>query len=124
MITTLEGHTQGPNSIAFSPDGTTLASASDDKSVRLWNVRTGAQKTILKTPPQLRYISVAFSPNGDKVLTGSRDKPVQFWDTETGEHIATLTGHTGGVSNVVFSPDGNTIASGSHDGTILLWELR
>ena len=124
IIATLEGHTQGPNSIAFSPDGTILASASDDESVRLWDVRTGMQKTMIETTPRLRYISVVFSPNGAIIVTGSRDHLVQLWDPQTGEHIATLTGHKGGVNNVVFSPDGNTIASGGHDGTILLWELR
>ena len=124
MIATLKGHTHGPNSIAFSPDGTILASASDDESVRLWDVRTGMQKTMIETTPQLRYISVVFSPNGAIIVTGSRDDLVQLWDTKTGAHIATLTGHKGGVNNVVFSPDGNTIASGGHDGTILLWELR
>ncbi len=124
IIAMLEGHTQGPNSIAFSPDGAILASASDDESVRLWDVRTGMQKTMIETTPRLRYISVVFSPNGAIIVTGSRDHLVQLWDTQTGEHIATLTGHKGGVNNVVFSPDGNTIASGGHDGTILLWELR
>ena len=124
VIATLEGHTQGPNSIAFSPDGAILASASDDESVRLWDVQTGMQKTMIETTPRLRYISVVFSPNGAIIVTGSRDHLVQLWDTQTGEHIATLTGHKGGVNNVIFSPDGNTIASGGHDGTILLWELR
>jgi WD40 repeat protein len=79
---------------------------------------------MIETIPRLRYISVVFSPNGAIIVTGSRDHLVQLWDTQTGEHIATLTGHKGGVNNVLFSPDGNTIASGGHDGTILLWKLR
>ena len=112
-----------PISVAYSPDGTTLASGSDDKTVRLWDARTRKHITILKEHTD-GVNSVVYSPDGIILASGSYDKTVRLWDARTGEHITTLTGHRGSVFSVVFSPDGTTLATGSSDSTIFLRKLR
>ncbi len=120
---TLEGHTRGVKSVAFSPDGRTLASGSWDKTVRLWNVVTGAQVRRLKAPDHVW--SVAFSPDGRTLASagGNYDGTVRLWNAETGAHIRTLNGHLTGVVNVAFSPDGHTLVSASN-GEIRLWHAE
>ena len=118
-----KGHTDSVNSVSFSPDGSTIASGSDDDTVRLWDVNTGTHiKTLTGHTDLVR--SVSFSPDGSTIASGSDDDTVRLWDVNTGTHIKTLTGHTGEVSSVSFSPDGSTIASGSGDGTVRLWDVN
>ena len=108
--------------MSFSPDGNTLASASWDKTVRLWDANTGSPIRTLTGHTNWVY-SVSFSPDGNTLASGSWDTTVRLWNANTGSPIRTLTGHTSGVTSVSFSPDGNTLASGSWDATVLLWEL-
>ena len=108
--------------IAFSPDGTKLASASMD-GVRLWDVGTGQLLAALTGVADSPGFSVAFSADGTKLASGSWDDTVGLWDVLTRKHIATFRGHTGNVRAVAFSPDGTNLASGSLDGTVLLWRV-
>ena len=110
------------NSVAFSPDGDTIASGSQDDTIILWNANTGEHIRTLQGHTW-NVNSVAFSPDGNTIASGSGDYTIRLWDTNTGAHIRTLTGHTRGVLSVAFSPDGNTIASGSQDDTIKIWEV-
>ncbi len=116
---TLTGHTGGVNSVAFSPDGKTIASG--DGTVRLWDVATGALKHTL-TGHTRGVNSFSFSPDGKTIATGGGDKTVRLWDVATGALKHTLTGHTRGVSSVAFSPNGRTIAS-INWREALLWDL-
>ncbi|HAX85896.1 MAG TPA: type IV secretion protein Rhs [Cyanobacteria bacterium UBA11370] len=118
----LEGHKSAVYSVSFSPDGKTLASASGDKTIKLWDVATGKQITTLKGHTN-SVSSVSFSPDGKTLAFASGDKTIKLWDVATGKQITALTGHEELVTSVSFSPDDKTLASGSYDQTIKLWDV-
>ncbi|MBN3943729.1 caspase family protein, partial [Nostoc sp. NMS9] len=116
----LEGHSNWVYNVVFSPDGKTIASASADKTVKLWNAATGKEIITLKGHSN-SVNSVAFSPDGKTIASASADKTVKLWNAATGKEIITLKGHSNSVNSVAFSPDGKTIASASADKTVKLW---
>ncbi|HEY0323046.1 MAG TPA: protein kinase [Pyrinomonadaceae bacterium] len=120
---TLAGHTDGVMPIAFSPDGKTLASGSTDKTIKLWDVQTGALKQTL-TGHSNGVHSLEFSPDGMTLASGSDDKTIKLWNAQTGALKQTLTAHNSAVHTIAFSPDGNTLASGSTDKTIKVWDVH
>ena len=114
----LEGHHGSVNSVSFSPDGQTIASGSDDQTIKLWS-RDGTKLKTL-SGHHGAVTSVSFSPDGQTIASGSDDQTIKLWSRD-GIELKTLRGHQGTVANVSFSPDGQTIASSSDDQTIKLW---
>jgi WD40 repeat protein len=117
---TLKGHSSDVNSVAFAADGVTLASGSDDKTIKLWNLATKKEIRTLKGNSHWIW-TVAFSPDGKTLASGSADKNIKLWNSSTGQEIPPLKGHQDGIPTVAFSPDSKILASGSLDKTIKLW---
>lgn len=107
---TLRGHRNVTLSLAFSPDGTLLASANADQSARLWNVKTGQCEHVLEGHTH-RVRDVCFAAHGRQVATASYDGTVRVWETATGQLIAKLSGNAGEVNGVSWSPDGKLLAA-------------
>jgi WD40 repeat protein len=102
---TLKAHAFGVYSVAFSPDGKTLASGNHDETIQLWDVKIGVVlRTLRGHTSWVRAVS--FSPDGKTLASGSRDRTIKLWDVKTGKELATLKGHPEGVNAVAFSPDG------------------
>ena len=122
LLRTLSGHTGEVLSIAFSPDSNTIASGSEDLTVKLWEVSSGSLKTTL-SGHNGDVEAVAFSPNGNTLASGSGDGAIKLWQVIGNAQPRTFLGHSGIVLAVDFNPDGDILASGSSDDTVKLWEV-
>ena len=116
----LEGHTESVTAVAFSQDGSLLASASEDLTVRLWNPATGQEVQKLEGHTE-SVTAVAFSQDGSLLASASEDLTVRLWNPATGQEVQKLEGHTESVTAVAFSQDGSLLASASEDLTVRLW---
>ncbi|NEO68201.1 hypothetical protein [Moorena sp. SIO3H5] len=120
----LEGHTDTLKSVSFSPDGELIATASSDKTVKIWSKEGKELYTLAgKDGHQDEIRSVTFSPDGKLIATASKDKTVKVWQ-RNGKFIQTLTGHTNLVWSVRFSPDRKSLAASSEDGRVIIWSLE
>ena len=113
-------------SIAFSPDGTKLASSGIGAPLSLWDVESGRLLRTFPIESEWSNKGVAFSPDGKIIASHGQIGTVQLWDPDTGESIRTLKGQEawGGLNSIQFSPDGKTLATGWLNGTICLWDVN
>ncbi|KAG0060345.1 hypothetical protein BGZ90_004062 [Linnemannia elongata] len=109
-------------SLAYSPRGNDIASASHDNTVRLWDSETGMCVVALKGHTDW-VMSVRFSPNGRHLVSGSRDEMIRFWDSETGKPVNIWSPLLGEIYSIAISPDDRWIASGHYDGNVQLWDM-
>ncbi len=123
LLHTLEGHQGSVNCVAFDPQGGTLASGSDDNTVKLWNMQSGKLLHTLEGHQDMVF-GVAFNPQGGMLASGSGDKTVKLWEARSGKLLRTLEGHQEMVWSVTFDLQGGMLASGSGDNTVKLWDVR
>ena len=113
-------------SVAYSPDGHHIISGSYDRTIRIWDAKTGAAVGNPLEGHTSGVLSVAYSPDGHHIISGSFDGTIRIWDAKIGAAVGNpLEGHNiGGVSSLAYSPDGRHIISGSGDHTARIWDAE
>ncbi|MBV8884844.1 MAG: WD40 repeat domain-containing protein, partial [Chroococcidiopsidaceae cyanobacterium CP_BM_RX_35] len=122
-IRSMSGHRTWIYSLAWSPDGTRLASCSGDCTVKLWNPITGHCLKTLQGHQEPIW-SVSWSSDGNAIASGSLDQMVRLWNPQTGQCRHTLKGYRNAIRTVVWSPDGKFLASPSTDSTVRIWQVE
>jgi len=116
----LRGHTDAITQIAYSPDGHFMASSSDDKTIRIWDL-TGNESSIILREHDGDISCVTWSPNGNELAAGSEDNAIYIWETNNWRLVHKIQKHLDNVSCLEWSPDGKFLASGSFDNTVRIW---
>lgn len=119
----LKGHTDVLRAVAVSPDSRWVVSASDDGTIRCWEIRSGDSRISIQIDKH--YVqTIAVFPDSQHIISGSDDRTLKLWDLNTGAEIGTFVGHGAQVRDVAVSPDGSVAISASRDGTIRIWDLK
>jgi COMPASS component SWD3 len=119
----LHGHDSAISSVKFSPDGNFLASSSNDKTIKLWDIHEGRYSSTL-IGHDLGISDITWSLDSQLIASGSDDHTVKLYDTHNEQPIHTFEGHTNFVMCVDFDPSSNFLVSGSFDRTIRVWDIR
>ena len=125
---TLLGHTSFVNSVAITPDGRRAVSASEDNTLKVWDLETGEEEKTLQGHTR-EVNSVEITPDGCRAVSAGHDHKIKVWDLETGEEEKTLQGHSAPVNSVTITPDGRRAVSASgrydsSDNTLKVWDLE
>ncbi len=123
MAASLKGHEKVVRALAWTPDGGTLLSASEDGTLRLWDVKRSKEAAVLKGHEKA-IRSVAVSPDGKLALTAGADGVARIWDMRTHRTLLQYTGHDGTVWGAAWAPAGHTVATCGRDKTVHLWDAR
>jgi WD40 repeat protein len=123
LVVQFNGHNGPVNSGEFSRDGIQVLTASDDRTARLWDAKTGVERLQLKGHGD-QVKGAVFSPDSVRILTASNDRTARVWDAKTGLEVLQLKGHQGAVNSAVFSPDGARILTASNDQTARIWDAK
>ncbi len=123
LRTTITGHADCIYAVAISPDGKTIATASYDKLIKLWDAETGKEGKTLKDHIDAIY-ALDFTPDGKRLVSGAADRSIKVWDPLSGERLFTMSEPTDGVTTLAVSPDGKRIAAAGQDKTIRVWQLE
>jgi hypothetical protein len=123
LVRTLQGHTSLVNGCAVSPDGAWIVSASSDKTLKVWDARTGEVRLTLEGHTD-EVFGCAVSPDGAWIVSASEDKTLKVWDARSGEVRLTLKGHTDAVIGCAVNRNSTFIVSVSRDKTLKVWDTR
>lgn len=123
-----QAHNGAIQALALNAEGTLLASASDDKTIKIWGITNNRQTTLRRRSTCKGHrdyvLSVAFAGDGQTIVSGSDDCTIRIWNSYTGEEIGRIDGHSRGISRVAITRDRGQVLSASHDGAVRVWRLE